>query len=100
MENTSLNTSPKGRNAFKLGLVTENLNHLMGQILTVVDASTDGDKNKAMKDLIREKVSLKHQWFCDMAWRQEETEGSGHSPRDVWEDDLVPFEESKKHSFK
>lgn len=86
-------------NAFTLGIVEDQLNHLMGQILTVIDASTDGDKNKAIKDLVKEKFSIKHDLFFKQSLRHQEQEGSGHSPRDIWEDGLVPYDSSKKYDF-
>jgi hypothetical protein len=61
---------PNGKNAFKLSFVTENLNDLLGKILTVIDASVvDERQNKSMKDLIKEKVNLKQEWFCECAWK-------------------------------
>lgn len=58
--------------AFRYDFVQDNLNNLLGQVLTVVDASVDGEKNKAVKDLIREKFHSKMGWFGEVA----------HSPKD------------------
>jgi hypothetical protein len=61
---------PNGKNAFKLSFVTDNLNDLLGKLLTIVDASViDERQNKSMKDLIREKVNLKQDWFGECAWK-------------------------------
>lgn len=86
------NYTPDGKNAFKLGLVADNLNHLMGEVLTVVDAAVEGERNKAIKDLIRRAFSDKHQWFCELAWKEQEPEGAAHSPVQAWESSLVPFD--------
>lgn len=79
------------RNAFKYPLVSENLDHLLGQVLTIIDASTEGEKNKAIKDLIKDKFSKKHEWFSELSWKELEPEGSGHKLRNYWEDNLIPI---------
>ena len=61
--------TPDGVNAFKLGFVSDNLSHLLGEVLTVIDASLEGDKNKAVKDLIRSKFSSKQNWFSEVAFK-------------------------------
>lgn len=95
-----LKLTPDGRNAFKLSLVGNNLSHLLGEVLTVVDASTEGEKNKAMKDLIKRCFSDKQGWFGELAWKQQESEGEGHGPHQEWEAGLVPVDVSKKYSFR
>lgn len=95
--NTSL--TPIGINAFKLELVNENLSHLMGEVLTVIDASIEGERNKAMKDLIRRAFTDKQSWFGELAWKYEEEEGNSHGPLNDWEYGLVPFDQEKKYSF-
>lgn len=102
MKNKSagLPCTPEGLNAFKLGLVGENLSHLMGRILTVVDASTEGAKNMAMKDLIKKEFSEKQMWFSELAFKELEEVTEGHAPAMSWEQSLVPFEQGKKYSFK
>jgi len=92
--------TPEGLNAFKLGIVGENLNHLLGRVLTVVDASTEGEKNKAMKDLVKKEFAEKQSWFAELAFKELEEAVESHSPRMSWESDLVPFESGKKYSFK
>lgn len=100
------NLTPNGRNAFKLSLVNDELSHLMGEVLTVVDASTVGDQNKAMKDLIRTSITKKQAWFVELAWKEQEAEGEGHvNPKSSglyvnWEEGLVPFDQEKTYSFR
>jgi hypothetical protein len=96
------NYSPEGRNAFKLGLVGDNLSHLMGEILTIVDASTEGEKNKAIKDLIKGKFSDKQVWLGELAWKEtfNSENGEGKINREQWENGLVPFDDSEIFSFK
>lgn len=86
--------------AFKSYFVTEELSNLLGQVLTVIDASTTGEQNQAMKSLIKEKFSSKQNLFSELAFKQVESEGEGHNPRNYWEDALVPYNPSTKHSFK
>lgn len=103
MENMSVSgqgLTPEGRNAFKLSIVGDNLSHLMGKVLTVVDASTTGEQNKAMKDLIRQAFDEKHGWFAELAWKEQEKEGEGHGPHAEWESGIVPCDVSKKYSFR
>lgn len=100
-ENISTPLSPNGRNAFKLNLVSGNLSHLLGEVLTVIDAATEGDKNKAIKDLIKDKFSKKHEWFGELAWKEIESENKGHAPQQEWERDLVYFADNDKvYSYK
>jgi len=106
MENEELVSkaySPNGKNAFKLSFVSDNLSHLLGEILTVIDASLEGDKNKAVKDLIREKVGKKQDWFCEAAWKdipqgsqqggQGGPLGAGYKPHSEWETGVVTLVE-------
>ncbi len=91
--------TPNGVNAFKLNLVSDNLSHLMGEVLTVIDASVEGERNKAMKDLIKRAFSDKQGWFSELAWKYEEEIGSGHGPHNDWEAGLVPYDQDKTYSF-
>lgn len=86
--------------ALKPGFVVEELSNLLGQVLTIVDASTDGDKNTAMKSLIKEKFSSKQNYLNDLGYKQEEVEGANHHPRYEWEDSLVPYEADKRYCFR
>lgn len=86
--------------AFKSSFIVEELSNLMGQVLTVVDASTSGEQNIAIKSLIKEKFSNKQNLFTDLQYKQEEQLGEGHRPRNYWEDSLVPYEADKRYSFK
>jgi hypothetical protein len=97
---SSLNKTQDGNNAFKLHLVSDNLSHLMGEILTIVDASIEGDKNKAVKDLIKSKFSEKHVWFADLAWKELEEDGCGHMPAEDWEKGLYYMSSNELHSYK
>lgn len=63
----------------------------MGEILTIVDASTEGDKNKAIKDLIKKSFSERQGWISELSWKQTEPDGQGHLPRKDWEDGLIPM---------
>jgi hypothetical protein len=67
-KNTLPEQTPDGINALKLGFINDNLSGLLGQVLTIVDAATEGDKNKAMKDLIKQVFSAKQEWFCECSW--------------------------------
>lgn len=92
--------TPEVRNAFKLGFVNENLSHLLGEVLTVIDACMTGDQNKATKDLMRRSFSDKQSWFSELAWKEQEKEGEAHGPHQLWESGLIPVDPSKKYSFK
>lgn len=100
-EATSMSSisTPEGKNAFKLGLVSENLSDLMGKILTIIDASTEGAKNKALKDIIKQEFYNKQGWFSELAWKEVELDGEGHSPTQSWESKLVVVG-NKLYSFK
>lgn len=89
-----------GRNAIKFGFINQNLSHLLGQILTVIDATMEGEKRDATKSLIRDYFSKKQDWFSELAWKEET--GNQGDVRDEWEDALVPFleEETIGISFK
>jgi hypothetical protein len=69
--------SQKESLAFKSSFVIDNLSDLLGKVLTIVDASTSGVQNKAMKDLIREKFNLKQDWFDEVAHTQLSKESYG-----------------------
>lgn len=92
------NCTPEGKNAFKLGFIQDNLSHLLGEILTVIDASLDGDKNKAVKDLLRDKFSHKQNWFSECAWKDlpqgdAREFGSNIKASDDWYSGLVKLKE-------
>lgn len=93
-------TISNGRNAIKVNLISDELSNLLGQVLTIIDASTDGEKNKAIKDLVREKFNKKQDFFFELAYKEQEKEGNGHAPAMYWEQHLVVFDEEKdKFSF-
>ena len=89
-----------GLNAFKISLIGKNLNDLQGKILTIIDASVEGDKNKAIKDLIKREFSDKHDWFYELSYVEQLADDEGKIPRNEYEDGLVPFESGKKYYFK
>ena len=89
----------EGFNAFKVHFVADNLSHLMGEILTVVDASTEGEKNKAMKDLIKRAFAEKQSWFSELAWKYEIDDQAGQTARNEWENGLVPVDNSIGYAF-
>lgn len=60
--------SKDGRNALRLSLIRENVEHLMGKVLTIIDASVLGEQNKAVKDLIKNSFYQKQDWFVELAW--------------------------------
>lgn len=87
------------RNAFKLWIINENISYLLGQVLTIIDASTEGEKNIALKSIIKDKFSSRQDFLTELAWKEQEPEGMGHGPAREWEDGLVPFDSTKKYSF-
>lgn len=94
-----VNCTPNGYNAFKSCFVGEEISHLLGEVLTIIDASTEGDKNKAIKNLIKNVFNKKQEWISSLAWKELEEEKDGHSPKMDWEYGLVPFVD-KTYSFK
>jgi len=68
VKNIGSNYTPDGKNLFKLSFIIDNISHLLGQTLTVIDASLEGEKREAVKDLIKERFSKKQDWFCEVAW--------------------------------
>lgn len=86
-------------NAFKMEFVNTNLSNLLGEVLTVIDASTQGEQNKAMKDLIRRSFSDKQNWFYELSWKLEEEAEEAHGPRQEWERGIVPVDNSRIYSF-
>ena len=61
--------TPDGMNAFRASFVHDNLDHLLGQVLTIVDAAiTDVQQNKATKDLIRNTFANKHDWISEASF--------------------------------
>jgi hypothetical protein len=95
-------SSSDGLNAIKLSLISDAISHLMGQVLTIIDASTEGEKNKAMKDLIRSKFSEAQNGFLDSAFKEIQDENTETNMRYHWEDGLVPLSVigGKFYSFK
>jgi hypothetical protein len=97
-----------GYNSFKFYFVQDRLSYLMGQVLTVIDAvispSIEEARNKAVKDLIRDKVNEQHNFFLDLAYKHpEDSTHEGHLPRCEWEDGLIPYgkvNDDTKYSFK
>lgn len=57
--------TPTVFNGFTSEVISMNLSGLLGEILTIVDASISGDQNKAIKDLIKQSVSRKQDFFFD-----------------------------------
>jgi len=87
--------------ALKTPFVINEISNLLGQILTIVDASTEGEKNIAMKSLIKERFGIKQDYLNDFAYKQiEDSSHEGHNPRNHWEDSLVPYEMDKRYSFR
>jgi hypothetical protein len=86
-------------NAIKVEGCNIILSKLLGEVLTIIDASTDGDKNKAIKDLVREKFSKKQDAIWDLSVATQEKEGCGHAPKFNWEDWLIPYVDSDKYGF-
>jgi len=73
----------QGINAIKLVISSSNLDDLLGKVLTILDASLDGEKNKSVKSLVRDAFYRKHDWFSEMAF-EEQTSGN-----EQWKDGLV-----------
>ncbi len=88
------------RNALKQELVTENLSSLLGEILTIIDASTEGDKNKAIKDLMRQTFSKKMDWIFSLSFKEQMGENEVKGIKDQWEDGLIPYKDGDTYSFK
>jgi hypothetical protein len=42
------------------------LSFLLGEVLTIIDASTEGEKNKAIKDLIKDKFSKRQNYITQI----------------------------------
>lgn len=93
---------PNGKNALKAPFVNTTISNLLGEILTIIDASVEGEKNKALKSLIRTAFSDKQNWITELSYKEQETTGEGHHPPIHWEEWLVPFVENEvdKVSFK
>lgn len=87
-----LNPNPgEGLNAIKVELINDNVSHLLGEVLTIIDASTEGEKNKAIKDLVRRAFSDKQSWFSELSWKELMKEGEAKSHGNDWEKNLVPL---------
>jgi hypothetical protein len=56
------------KNLFEACRVTDNLSELLGEVLTIIDASTEGEKNNAIKGLIRHRFSEMQSWFTRLAY--------------------------------
>lgn len=61
-----------GERVFRFDLVSRHLRWLQGEVLTVIDAAIDGEKNKAIKDLIKDKFSSKIDWMYQLGGLVEE----------------------------
>jgi hypothetical protein len=70
-----ITSSTKKLNAFKAPLVQEKLSHLMGQILTIADASLAEHQKKAVKDLIRHAFDDTHDWFLEYGLKSDAIPG-------------------------
>jgi hypothetical protein len=46
--------------------VNAQLSYLLGEVLTIIDASIDGDKNKAVKDLIKNRFSTRQNYLIEI----------------------------------
>ena len=46
--------------------VNAQLSYLLGEVLTIIDASIDGIKNKAVKDLIKDKFSKRQNYLIEI----------------------------------
>lgn len=90
----------QGKNALKYWLVNDTISKLLGEVLTVIDASITGEQNSAIKSLIKDKFSKRQDQIFWFAFRDIEPEGEGHAPSVYWEKGLVPFDESETYSFK
>ena len=86
-------------NAIKAEGVGEILSKLMGEVLTIIDASTEGDRNKAIKDLIKEKFHKKQDVVYELSQILEEEPGSGHMPKYEYEDWLIPYSNNEQYGF-
>lgn len=85
--------TPNGKNALKLGLVSGNVSDLMGKVLTIIDASLEGEKKESVKSLIRDAFYRKQDWFAELAYWVTPKEQEDTIKND-WEDGLVSiFEE-------
>lgn len=63
-----LDKSEEVYNVFGTSFVNAHLSHLMGEVLTVIDATIDEERKlKATKDLIRDKFSSKMDWLYEQA---------------------------------
>lgn len=59
--------------AFRLSFVNKNIRKLQGEILTIIDAISEGEKNKAIKDIINNAFSKKLDWFQEVAYTPKNT---------------------------
>lgn len=70
--------------AFRFDLVSQHLRWLMGQVLTVIDASIENpNKLKAVKDLIKDKFSYKIDWLYELSGLAENQQNGLIDPEDV-----------------
>lgn len=73
---------PEGINAFRASFIHDNLDHLLGEVLTVIDAAvTEPTQNKAIKDIIRKHFSKKHDWVSEASFM--EIERTKDAPSDA-----------------
>lgn len=62
-----------GENYMRFSYMSMQLRHLQGEILTIIEASIDDDRKlKAVKDLIKDKVSSKLSWIYENCGTPEE----------------------------
>jgi len=62
-------------NVMRFSLVSRNLRWLQGEILTILEASIDNDnKLKAVKDLVKDKISAKISWLYEQCGKPESEE--------------------------
>ena len=76
--------------SIKYPLIVDELSHLLGQILTIVDASVvDAEQRKAVKDLVRDKFNERmYEKFWDYCYRRDmRIEGS------LFEENIVEGED-------
>ena len=64
-------------NYFRYSFVARHLRWLMGEVLTIIDATIDDERKlKATKDLVKDKFSSKMDWIYQQAGTPEDEESS------------------------
>lgn len=67
-----------GENFMKFSLVSRHLRWLQGEILTILEASIEDERRlKAVKDLVKDKISAKISWIYEQCGIPEDEEGLG-----------------------